>query len=45
MAYKKPEVVAKSETKQSFVGGCPGKTIRYSQCTNNNAMCAMGPLK
>ena len=23
MAYKKPEVVAKSEAKQSFVAGCP----------------------
>ena len=26
MAYKKPEIVAKSESKQSFVAGCPTRT-------------------
>ncbi len=26
MAYKKPQVVAKSAPKQSFVAGCPVKT-------------------
>lgn len=26
MAYKKPEIVAKSPAKQSFVAGCPAKT-------------------
>ena len=30
MAYKKPEVVAKSEAKQSFVGGCPEKKMADS---------------
>ncbi len=37
MAYKKPEVVAKSESKQSFVAGCPqisrkGAPTRPSAC-------------
>ena len=32
MAYKKPEVVAKSEAKQSFVGGCPEKRMADSHC-------------
>jgi hypothetical protein len=27
MAYKKPEVVAKSESKQSFVAGCPTNQV------------------
>ena len=26
MAYKKPQIVAKSAAKQSFVAGCPEKT-------------------
>ena len=32
MAYKKPEVVAKSEAKQSFVAGCPTNT-KYMCCS------------
>ena len=33
MAYKKPEVVAKSESKQSFVGGCPTNKAGGGRCT------------
>ncbi len=36
MAYKKPEVVAKSEAKQSFVAGCPTKT-NYMCCTSSGS--------
>ena len=32
MTYKKPEVVAKSEAKQSFVAGCPAKEDRGGGC-------------
>lgn len=47
MAYKKPEIVAKSEAKQSFVAGCPEKTIQRSdgKCSVLNSKCLCGPLK
>lgn len=45
MAYKKPEVVAKSEAKQSFVAGCPEKTKISSYCASLNTKCDCGPLK
>ncbi len=38
MAYKKPEIVAKSAAKETFVAGCPAKTKPacggYSQTRN-----------
>lgn len=43
MAYKKPEVVAKSEAKESFVAGCPEKTCD-SYCATWNKSCMCGPL-
>ena len=45
MAYKKPEVVAKSEAKQSFVGGCPEKVPAYNYCYHGNTKCLCGPIK
>lgn len=46
MAYKKPEVVAKSEAKQSFVAGCPEKNpYRPGECNIFNKQCASGPLR
>ena len=45
MAYKKPEIVAKSEAKQSFVAGCPEKTQSCSFCMQTNSRCQCGPLK
>ena len=47
MAYKKPEIVAKSDTKQSFVGACPEKTIQRSdgKCSLLNSKCLCGPLR
>ena len=45
MAYKKPQIVAKSAAKQSFVAGCPEKTPVQRTCTNSNAKCMCGPLK
>ena len=32
MAYKKPEIVAKSEAKQSFVAGCSASRPPESGC-------------
>lgn len=45
MAYQKPEVVAKSATKESFVAGCPEKNCRPTYCDSSNAKCMCGPLK
>lgn len=36
MAYKKPEIVAKSAAKQSFVAGCPTNTY-YMCCTSSGS--------
>ena len=45
MAYKKPQIVAKSAAKQSFVGPCPVKTVVYTICSTSNTRCMCGPLK
>ena len=44
MAYKKPQIVAKSDAQQSFVAGCPEKSP-FTWCTSSNAQCMCGPLK
>lgn len=44
MAYKKPQIVAKSAAKQSFVAGCPEKTP-ISGCSGHNTRCMCGSLK
>ena len=45
MAYKKPQIVAKSATKQNFVGTCPAKTMKVTNCSSSNYTCDCGPLK
>lgn len=44
MAYKKPQIVAKSAAKQSFVANCPtNKPTPFCRTANTN--CMSGPLK
>lgn len=43
--YQKPQIVAKSAPKQTFVAGCPEKTAAYTTCTTINNKCLCGPLK
>ncbi|MGN0856670.1 MAG: hypothetical protein ACI4QJ_04640 [Candidatus Spyradenecus sp.] len=45
MAYQKPEIVAKSAAKESFVAGCPEKTLVSQGCAQSNKKCMCGPLK
>ena len=45
MAYKKPQIVAKSAAKQSFVAGCPPKTRGLSSCCWTNANCEISPAR
>ena len=45
MAYKKPQMVAKSSAKKSYVAGCPEKTPGMSSCHPFNASCMCGGLK
>lgn len=45
MAYKKPQIVAKSAAKQSFAAGCPTYTQSVSNCSSSNRKCDCGPLK
>lgn len=44
MAYKKPQIVAKSSVKQSFTAGCPTNRPT-SVCNYNNRKCECGPVK
>lgn len=45
MAYQKPEVVAKSAAKESFVAGCPTNELAYTYCNSSNQYCMCGPLE
>ena len=45
MAYKKPQLVAKSAPKQSYVAGCPTKTQHTATCGWINTTCQVGPIK
>ena len=45
MSYKKPQIVAKSAAKQSFVAGCPEKTVKTPSCSSLNSRCLCGSLK
>ena len=45
MAYKKPQMVAKSSAKKSYVAGCPERTpSEPSKCYHGNSCCYCGPL-
>lgn len=39
MAYKKPQIIAKSEAKQSFVAGCGLKDSMSYNCGSVNYNC------
>ena len=45
MAYKKPQIVAKSDAQQSFVAGCPTNEVHNTSCSSGNTRCMCGPLK
>ena len=46
MAYKKPQMVAKSTAKKSYVAGCPAKTGADGMgCGGYNTSCETGPKK
>ncbi len=42
MAYKKPQIVAKSAAKQTFVAGCPEK---MGSCCDARRKCQIAPTK
>ena len=44
MAYKKPQMVAKSSAKKSYVAGCPSN-VKWMYCSSNTVSCLSGPLK
>ncbi|MCI5779446.1 MAG: hypothetical protein MR051_06500 [Lentisphaeria bacterium] len=44
MAYKKPQMVAKSSAKKSYVAGCPTRTPERHYCSNLNISCMCGKL-
>ena len=39
MAYKKPQIIAKSEPKQTYVAGCPTKDSSSYSCGMVNYNC------
>lgn len=45
MAYKKPQLVAKSAPKQSYVAGCPEVKPFFTSCQSANRSCYCGPIK
>ena len=45
MAYKKPQIVAKSAAKQSFVAGCPTNTRGLTTCSDGWKKCDLGSFK
>lgn len=47
MAYKKPQIVARSVAKQSFVAGCGTSNVNRPGCDNpaTRASCQMGRIK
>ena len=44
MAYKKPQIVAKSVAKKSYVAGCPTNTPYAINCSPYNTACMCGDL-
>ena len=45
MAYKKPQIVAKSAAKQSFVAGCGVNMPIHNQCNTTNKKCQCLDMK
>ena len=44
MAYKKPQIVAKSEARQGYGAGCPTNNAS-AYCVSENVRCQCFPLK
>ncbi len=44
MSYQKPQILAKSDAKQSYTAGCPVNTYVYSGCHYSNSSCMNGSL-
>ena len=44
MAYKKPQIVAKSAAKQTFVAGCPTQK-NMGPCNSWNRKCQIDPIR
>ena len=44
MAYKKPQIVAKSAAKQTFVAGCGANKPVYGCAPQTNLKCQSGAL-
>ena len=44
MKYKKPQIVAKSDAKKSYVAGCPTNTVVANYCSDANTSCMCGKL-
>lgn len=44
MAYKKPQIVAKSAAKQTFVAGCGSNNPGVCWCSAENRKCSVGRL-
>ena len=42
MAYKKPQMVAKSSAKKSYVAGCPTNTAGFGAGCTYNSKCEVG---
>ncbi|MBR4125250.1 MAG: hypothetical protein IKR13_03525 [Victivallales bacterium] len=45
MAYQKPQVVAQSDAKKSYVAGCPAKTPYINRCSDLNVSCLCGQME
>ena len=45
MAYKKPQIVAKSAAKQQYVAGCPALKVYGTGCCPTVNRCFCGPQK
>ena len=46
MAYKKPQIIAKSEPKQTYVAGCPTNSVNQSDvCGRYSINCMIPSMK
>jgi len=43
-SYKKPQIVAKSDAKKSYVAGCPTRTFGAESCCTQHTDCHCGHL-
>ena len=45
MAYKKPQIVAKSAAKQTFVAGCPANSVNCACKSQTARNCMIPPVQ